>query len=714
MKTTKWMVILSVTIILSLFVVSGANAWTVGNVEGTWGMIDRGAGGSLIDLVGIVGQDQYWNGGGNLRTTDRTLVRNNNVCTPNPSGFGPFTLTGGSPNFTQWTGYGDRTYTYLGAHTTTCTAISELIISEYVETSTSRRAIEIYNGTGATVDLTHYWILIFANGSSTEQSAVIQLTGTLANGAVYIIANGAITGKTINLITTNLDFTGNDAVGLFKDYTADTDGELNGAMCDRWASGPGNAPTTISDYWWSQNPPNNDENQFRYGRDAYKNPDGSWNNTRSCADSTVDQQSGFGFDGVNGPITPTNKVPFYLGTFTHYNNQIYSTAYDTDTPANAFSYVDLMLSIPFTCNDGVTTTTFHFEPRITLDETSNSEGTCVYSDPAYPNPTPCPDKVTISQPAATGTFTCPGGTYTVNINGFTRMGLNGEACNLSFNPAAVSTEYITQEDLSNTACLWATIDAPTADIAAAKTCQNFSTQLPFYRIVVTNAGPGASRQPELTDTLPAGVDYDTTRASFLTSKLTTSGGTVTQGSCSVVSDVVTCKLLTPLPDYASDNLAKWTVEIPVKLLATGSRVNTTTVTSATADPNLANNTATATCNSTSAALISFTAQAGETGTTVMWETSEELDNVGFNLYRSESVEGERVLLNSEIIPSQVMGQNSGAVYTFVDERSQAGKVYFYWLEDVDVYGETNVYGPVPNGQVYQFSPVEEIPTVIRP
>jgi len=52
MKTTKWMVILSVTIILSLFVVSGANAWTVGNVEGTWGMIDRGAGGSLIDLVG--------------------------------------------------------------------------------------------------------------------------------------------------------------------------------------------------------------------------------------------------------------------------------------------------------------------------------------------------------------------------------------------------------------------------------------------------------------------------------------------------------------------------------------------------------------------------------------------------------------------------------------------------------------------------------------
>lgn len=706
------MVILSVTIILSLFVVSGANAWTVGNVEGTWGMIDRGAGGSLIDLVGIIGQDLDWDGGGNLSTTDRTLVRNNNVCAPNPSGFGPYTLTGGSPNFTQWTGYEDRTYTYLGAHTTSCTTISDLIISEYVETSLgdpNRRAIEIYNGTGQTVTLTNYWLLIFTDGSVTESSA-IQLTGPLANGAVYIVANGAITGKTINL-TTPLSFNGNDAVGLFKNYSADTDGLLDDAFCSRWGTGPANLPTATSEYWWTQNPAVGDENQVRYGRDAYWE-NNQWN-SRSCANTTWDQQSGFGFDGVNGPLTPVNKVPFYLGTFTHYNNQIYSTN-DSGWSANPLSYVDLMLSVPFTCNDGTTTTTFQFEPRITLDETSNRAGTCVYSDPLYPNPTPCPDKVTISQPSTTGTFTCPDGTYTVNINGFTRIGLNGESCSQSFNAAAVSTEYITQEDLTNTACLWATIDAPIADIAAAKTCQAFDTQLPFYRIVVTNAGPGAARQPELTDTLPAGVDYDTMRASFLTSKLTTSGGTVTQGSCSVVSDVVTCKLLTPLPDYASDNLAKWTVEIPVKLLATGSRVNTTTVTSATADPNLANNTATATCNSTSAALISFTAQAGETGTTVMWETSEELDNVGFNLYRSESVEGERVLLNSEIIPSQVMGQNSGAVYTFVDERSQAGKVYFYWLEDVDVYGETNVYGPVPNGQVYQFSPVEEIPTVIRP
>ena len=82
MKKNKWLKVFSITMMLSLFVFGVVNAFSVGNVDGIWGMIDRGAGGSLIDLVGIIGQDpgSYWDGGDNLRTENRTLVRQSTVC----------------------------------------------------------------------------------------------------------------------------------------------------------------------------------------------------------------------------------------------------------------------------------------------------------------------------------------------------------------------------------------------------------------------------------------------------------------------------------------------------------------------------------------------------------------------------------------------------------------------------------------------------------
>jgi len=668
-------------VLMSLLVMTSASAFSVGNVDGIWGMIDRGAGGSLIDLVGIIGQDPgtYWDGGGNLRTENRTLVRQSTVCGPDMDG---------SATLVGWTGYPDQTYTYLNAHSIDAgCAPTELFFSEYIETNKGRRALEIYNGTGTTVDLSAYTILIFGGGSSTETSTV-DLSGSLASGSTWVVANGAITGHTINQ-TETLGFGGDDAVGLFKNYTADTDGEADDAYCSRWGTGPGQSPTTTSDYWWMQNPPNTDENQVRYGRDAYNGP--NWQ-SRSCADTTWDQQSGFGFDGVNGPVTPTPKTPFFLGKFVHYNNQVYSSD-DNGNGSYPLAYVDLIVTIPFTCNDG-TTTNFVFEPRITLDETSNSEGTCVYPDPPeVPGSVPCPDKVTITEPITTASFTCPNeGTYTVNLNGFTK----GATCDTVWNPDAVATEYITQEEATNQACLWATIDQPIADIAAAKTCQNFddSTTLnEFYRIVITNAGPGAARQPELVDTLPVGANYSTAGGRTWTSTLTTTSGTVNQGSCTIVGKVVTCRLLTPLPDWDSDNLAKWTVEIPVDLVA-GSKVNTVTATSGTTDTNMTNNTATANCDSTAVSLISFTAETAESGVLLKWETASELDNLGFNIFRADDPEAEKVRVNPAMILSKAMGSTSGAFYEFLDEDVETGKMYYYWLEAVDFALTKTLYGPI--------------------
>jgi len=81
---------------------------------------------------------------------------------------------------------------------------------------------------------------------------------------------------------------------------------------------------------------------------------------------------------------------------------------------------------------------------------------------------------------------------------------------------------------------------------------------------------------------------------------------------------------------------------------------------------------------------------------VQWETSQEVDNLGFNLYRSGTRSGPKRKLNQEMIPSQVPpGSPFGAVYDWIDTyRVRPGHNYFYWLEDVDLNGNKTLHGPV--------------------
>ena len=79
---------------------------------------------------------------------------------------------------------------------------------------------------------------------------------------------------------------------------------------------------------------------------------------------------------------------------------------------------------------------------------------------------------------------------------------------------------------------------------------------------------------------------------------------------------------------------------------------------------------------------------------VEWETVTEIDNLGFNLYRSDVPDGPYVKLNSELIPSQAPGSPIGAVYVWLDTTVQIGRTYYYQLEDVDIYGNTTLHGPV--------------------
>ncbi|MDY0210332.1 MAG: lamin tail domain-containing protein [Acholeplasma sp.] len=95
---------------------------------------------------------------------------------------------------------------------------TDLFISEYIEGSSSNKALEIYNGTGATVDLSAYKLAMYNNGK-TEQSNILQLTGTLAHGEVIVIVNAGATAafKVDGAIEHTITyFNGDDAIVLLK------------------------------------------------------------------------------------------------------------------------------------------------------------------------------------------------------------------------------------------------------------------------------------------------------------------------------------------------------------------------------------------------------------------------------------------------------------------------------------------------------------------
>ena len=97
---------------------------------------------------------------------------------------------------------------------------------------------------------------------------------------------------------------------------------------------------------------------------------------------------------------------------------------------------------------------------------------------------------------------------------------------------------------------------------------------------------------------------------------------------------------------------------------------------------------------TAVTLIAFTATPDTDAIVLEWETASELDNLGFNLYRSESTNGERLPLNTTLIPSQNPGSAWGANYQFTDEAVIKGTTYYYWLENLDIDGTVILHGPV--------------------
>ena len=121
-------------------------------------------------------------------------------------------------------------------------APTDLLISEYVEGSSDNKALEIYNGTGAAINLAAglYSIEIYFNGS-TLAGTTIELTGTVGDGDVYVVADNdagsAILTETDQTSTSNF-FNGDDAVALLKNgVIIDVIGQMGFDPGYYWGSG---------------------------------------------------------------------------------------------------------------------------------------------------------------------------------------------------------------------------------------------------------------------------------------------------------------------------------------------------------------------------------------------------------------------------------------------------------------------------------------------
>ncbi|HKQ99899.1 MAG TPA: ExeM/NucH family extracellular endonuclease [Pyrinomonadaceae bacterium] len=121
-------------------------------------------------------------------------------------------------------------------------ASTDLFFSEYIEGSSNNKALEIYNATGAPINLgtNGYNVQMFFNGSATA-GLTINLVGTVANGDVFVLAQSAANATILAQAdqTNNAGwFNGDDAVVLRKGTTIiDSIGQVGFDPGTEWGTG---------------------------------------------------------------------------------------------------------------------------------------------------------------------------------------------------------------------------------------------------------------------------------------------------------------------------------------------------------------------------------------------------------------------------------------------------------------------------------------------
>jgi predicted extracellular nuclease len=130
----------------------------------------------------------------------------------------------------------------LGGSSVASGAPTELFFSEYIEGSSNNKALEIYNGTGAPVNLlaSGYSVEVYFNGNSLP-GLTMYLTGTVASGDVYVLAQSSASPAILAQADQTSSapwFNGDDAVVLRKGTTAiDVIGQIGSDPGTEWGTG---------------------------------------------------------------------------------------------------------------------------------------------------------------------------------------------------------------------------------------------------------------------------------------------------------------------------------------------------------------------------------------------------------------------------------------------------------------------------------------------
>ena len=96
---------------------------------------------------------------------------------------------------------------------------------------------------------------------------------------------------------------------------------------------------------------------------------------------------------------------------------------------------------------------------------------------------------------------------------------------------------------------------------------------------------------------------------------------------------------------------------------------------------------------TSVDLLSLSARGEGNRVVVEWSTAQELENLGFHLYRAASLGGPYTRITDKVIAGMTFS-SMGRSYSYVDGDVTRGKLYYYKLEDIDIFGKKTMHGPV--------------------
>jgi len=125
-----------------------------------------------------------------------------------------------------------------------CLATSDdLFISEYIEGSSNNKCIEIYNGTGAAVNLASYTLENYFNGAAASTNT-LTLSGTLQPGDVHVVCDDDAVTELLLIadqqFTSTGWFNGDDGIALANGGTIiDLIGEVGNDPGSSWTVGTG-------------------------------------------------------------------------------------------------------------------------------------------------------------------------------------------------------------------------------------------------------------------------------------------------------------------------------------------------------------------------------------------------------------------------------------------------------------------------------------------